>query len=306
MLSKPLIAYQACFVVDDVEQAMAFCASTMGWGPFQHFKIPSAEANYHGWQGQKLTEVALGMAGRAQVELIHVHEGHDAIEQYQHRLGSGLQHLGVLCKSTDEALAHLQPLGGVVNDRNQYGEITFTFMDVPTGPAMIELLERGEQGLPTAEENDNGEKIGLTSASKNERLVLDRATVVTHDIRRSAAFFEQTFGSARTVIESDTLRFENAEGDLQETPAKRCLIDSGVLSLELVEVSASGTNPYAQQLQRGRLHGNHGLVHVGGVNNGTESLSTTESGLWLKREERFKLCSGPDARQSLQLRLTAD
>ncbi|MFK7733458.1 MAG: VOC family protein [Pseudomonadales bacterium] len=310
MTDKQLIAYQACFVVNNVEAAVKFCSEQLGWGPFQHFKIPSQNAQYRDWQGDKLTEVALGMAGRAQVELIHVHSGQDAIQQYQSKMGAGFQHLGVLCQSTDDALAHLGQLGAVLNDRNQYGEITFSFVDVPQGPALIELLERGEQGLPGSQSTDeHGSTIGKTEQSQNARLLLDRATLVTADIESSAEFYAKSFKQRKYVITDETLRYsENSANaktlDTVEVSARRCLIDAGVLAIELIQTLDEGQSVYGKQLKRAAQHGGHGLVHVGGC--GGKELDLPESnrvdGQWLECGESFSLYSGPDELSSIQVR----
>jgi len=297
-----LIAYQACFVVDDVEQAVKFCSSELGWGPFQHFKIPSKNCHYKDWQGDKLTEVALGMAGRSQVELIRVHQGQDSIQRYQTNMGAGLQHLGVLCKDSAQAIKLLGDVGGLMDDQNQYGEVTFTFMNVPTGPSMIELLERGEQGLPTNEERRQGEKIGLTTASHRERIQLDRATIVTADLEQSLGFYSHCFPSKTADIQLETLRIVGNDGRPHKTEARRCLIDAGVLELELIEVSAAGTDPYARQMQRSLVHGGHGLAHVGGKAGSTPIDRNAVQGSWLNSGELFTLRTGPDGRLSLQLR----
>lgn len=309
-MEKPLIAYQACFVVKDVETAVKFCSQQLGWGPFQHFKIPSPDAQYRGWQGQKLTEVALGMAGRAQVELIRVHSGQDAIQQYQSRMGTGLQHLGVLCESTDDALAHVGALGAVLNDRNQYGEITFSFIDVPQGPALIELLERGEQGLPDAQNTDqHGSTIGKTEQSRNAKLLLDRATLLTTDIESAAAFYANSFDQEFINITDDTVRYTekvlttraSGSGDVR---ARRCLIDAGVLGIELIQLLDEDPYFYGQQLVRATQHGGHGLVHVGGCDNSDLDLPGNKriDGKWLECGEVFSVYTGPDDLHSIQVR----
>ncbi|MFK8020841.1 MAG: VOC family protein [Pseudomonadales bacterium] len=302
MPSSELIAYQACFVVEDVEQAVKFCSSELGWGPFQHFKIPSKDCRYKDWQGDKLTEVALGMAGRSQVELIRVHQGQDSIQRYQSSMGAGLQHLGVLCKDSAQAIELLAGAGGSMDDQNRYGEITFTFMNVPTGPSMIELLERGEQGLPTNEEQQQGEKIGLTNASGGERMQLDRATIVTADLEQSLAFYAHCFPAKKAGIQLETLRITDSSGLIHNTKARRCLVNAGVLELELVEVSSAGTDPYAKQMQRSIAHAGHGLVHVGGKAGNVSTDNNAVQGEWLNSGELFTLRTGPDARLSLQLR----
>lgn len=309
-MEQPLIAYQACFVVNDVEAAVEFCTKRLGWGPFQHFKIASQNAQYRDWQGDKLTEVALGMAGRAQVELIHVHSGQDAIQQYQSRMGTGLQHLGVLCQSTDDALAHVSALGAVLNDRNQYGEITFSFIDVPQGPALIELLERGEQGLPDAQSADeHGSTIGKTEQSLNAKLLLDRATLVTNNIESAAAFYASSFKQTNIHITNDTLRYAEKSGKMGESRtaeirAQRCLIDAGVLAIELVQLLDNEQCMYQKQLERATQHGGHGLVHVGGCSRLDLNLPDSKriDGQWLASEESFSVYTGPDQLSSIQIR----
>lgn len=294
-------AYQACFVVADVAAAVEFCTTQLAWGPFQHFKIPSPESSYRGWNGHKLTEVALGMAGSAQVELIQVHLGRDAIEDYQTRLGPGLQHLGVLVKNTQQSLQYLEPAGAIKNDSNQYGEITYTFIDAPNGPAMLELLERGEQGLPTKE--TGGESIGKTASSVDEKLQLDRATIVTSDIQQSAKFFAHCFATDAPSIQHDTLRERFLDSPLIESKAQRCLLNAGVLQIELVQVDAKSDSVYARQLKRAAGHGSHGLTHIGGHSGDCQLPGEPLHGEWLQQAESFQLFPGPDNRLSLQLRI---
>lgn len=296
MPHTPLNAYQCCFVVDDVEAARQFCETHLGWGPFQHFKIPSKNASYRNWQGEKLTEVALGMAGRAQVELIKVHQGFDAIEGHQARIGASLQHLGLLCESSDDSIAALTAAGAVLNDRNQYEDIIFSFMDGPTGTAMFELLERGGRGLPS----DEAERIGDTRASVNENLSLDRATVVCHDIDQAAEFYALAFGWKKYDIVADTLRL-SCDGETKESLHRRCVVNSGVLDIELVEAGSSNTF-YKQRLMEGAIYGDHGLVHIGGAAHQSTLSDAAIAGHWLEGNDKFRLHTGPDGRPSLQLR----
>ncbi len=309
-MEKSLIAYQACFVVNDVAAAVQFCSQQLGWGPFQHFKIPSQNAQYRDWQGDKLTEVALGMAGAAQVELIHVHCGQDAIQQYQARMGTGLQHIGVLCQSTDEALDHVGALGAALNDRNQYGEITFSFIDVPQGPALLELLERGEQGLPSAQSADeHGSTIGKTKPSHNAKLLLDRVSLVTTHIETSAAFYTSSFQQDKYTISEETLRYAKFSSSsvttaAAEVRARRCLMNAGVLEIELIQLLDKDKNMYGKQLERSAQHGGHGLVHVGGRQSLGLNLADSKriDGEWLSCGESFSVYTGPDELPSVQIR----
>jgi hypothetical protein len=99
-----LFPSQVCFVVDDVPSAAAECSKRFGWGPFQTFTATVERAEYKGEYAKRVTDVALGMAGAVQVELVHVHQGIDCIATYQDRYGPGFQHLGIYCRSREAAL----------------------------------------------------------------------------------------------------------------------------------------------------------------------------------------------------------
>ncbi|MDG2304496.1 MAG: hypothetical protein P8R42_07530 [Candidatus Binatia bacterium] len=78
---------QVCFVVDDVAASATDCVECFGWGPFRDFTVRVEKAEYRGWRGRKVTDAVLGMAGRVQVELTHVHEVKDAVAAYQAEYG---------------------------------------------------------------------------------------------------------------------------------------------------------------------------------------------------------------------------
>ena len=154
---------QACFVVDDVPSAAADCAKRFGWGPFETFTADVASARFGDWAGRKVTEVALGMAGGVQVELIHVHEGRDAIASYQAEYGTGFQHLGISVCDRDAVLRHLEAHDATTDSLLGYGDLRIAFVDVPTGKAMFELLER-EKELERELERVKGELLRGGSA----------------------------------------------------------------------------------------------------------------------------------------------
>ncbi len=297
-----LTAYQACFIVEDVPRALQFCEEMLGWGPFQHFRIPLEHAEYRGWSGPKLNEVALGMAGSSQVELMHVHQGQDSMQQYQRDMGTGLQHIGVLCHSTTDAVAHLSALGAEVDDSRQYGDITFSFINSSLGPALLELLERGERGLPTQESMARDMEELTAQRTLNTRLAPDRVTLAVADIAEASRFLGETFSAHREIID-DCLRIRGSNGAIEELLCKRCIVPGGVLEFELVQPMRPGNDPYSRHLRRASAHGNHALVHIGGHTTDLALPGPTISGEWRERAEHFLLCSGPDERCSLQLRL---
>lgn len=289
---------QVCFVVEDVEAAVEECVASFGWGPFHCFTAPVEKAEYRDWIGSKRTDVALGMAGGVQVELIHVHEGHDTVEAYQARYGAGLQHLGISCRDRDQALAALEEIGARTDDRGEHPGIRFAFVDTPTGPGMFELLQAtGEIPPPGAEggaEVGSDGSGGAIAKSRPPSVTLDRATIVTSDLDLALAFYARAFRWEDPQIESCTLRV-----GAQESRMRRARGQAGQLLLELVEPTPGGSDPYARHLVRG----DHGLVHAGGVTSGGDlpGGATTE-GEWLEEGEAFGLYAWSGGSESLQFR----
>jgi len=288
--SAPLLyPRQVCFVVEDVPAAVQFCEETLGWGPFYQFKAPVPTAHYKDWSGEKLTEVALGMAGKVQVEFLHIHQGRDTTADYQAQYGTGFQHLGIHCESRDQALAHLKSLGATVNELNEYPGIRFAFVDVPTGPGMFEILQ------PTAEIADND---GISSSRKmNDRaralFDVDRATMVTRDIDTALNFYASSFDWDCPTAVTATLRY----GD-KETCVRRYIGKAGALQLELIEPNDNSDDPYATHLRRG----DHGLIHAGGVFNGDLLEGEALRGEWLEIQEPFILYDWAGGERALQIR----
>jgi catechol 2,3-dioxygenase-like lactoylglutathione lyase family enzyme len=285
---------QVCFVVEDVATAVEECVASFGWGPFHRFTAPVPEARYHDWTGSKKTDVALGMAGGVQVELIHVHEGHDTVEAYQARYGAGLQHLGISCRDREQALAALEEIGGSVDDQGEYPGIRFAFVDTPTGPGMFELLQATGDTPPPGADSGSGESRAPNAGALPPSVELDRATIVTDDLDRALAFYARAFRWEDTRIEACTLRVGSAESRVRRTRGQ-----AGQLLLELVEPQRGGDDPYARHLARG----DHGLVHAGGLTQGNDlPVGATVEGEWLEDGEVFALYAWSGGPESLQFR----
>jgi hypothetical protein len=285
---------QVCFVVEDVDGAVDECIGRFGWGPFHRFTAAVPEARYGSWVGSKTTDVALGMAGRVQVELIHVHEGHDTVETYQDRYGAGLQHLGIRCRDREQALAALEEIGAALDDQGEFPGIRYAFVDTPTGPGMFELLQTaGDTPPPGAAGGPDGEGADASSPS----VILDRATIVTGDLDRALAFYSRAFRWEDARVESRTLRFGHSESCVRRVRGQ-----AGQLELELIEARRDGDDPYARHLDRG----DHGLVHAGGVTRGGDLWAgATIDGEWLEDGEAFALYAWSGGVGSLQLRRTS-
>jgi len=293
MSSPPrLYPSQVCFVVEDVPSAAKDCAARFGWGPFMEFTAKVDDASYRDWRGAKRTDVALGMAGPTQVELIHVHEGRDAVEAYQAEYGIGFQHLGVGVKSRDAALAHLESLGASVNELLEPTGLRIAFVDLPTGDAMFELLE------PTGEK---AEGFDLEEAQKRpgasepitpntSLFAIDRATIVASDMDGALAFHAHSFGWKDARPETQTLRHPGGETRIERYKGR-----AGTLTLEILSPSEQSDDPYSAHLLRGA----HGLVHAGGQQaHGDASPDAPFE--WLETGERFALEGWAGGSASLQ------
>lgn len=285
-MSQPdsrLYPWQVCFVVDDVETAIAECGRRFGWGPFERFTAEIEDVEYRGRVARRVTNVALGQAGRVQVELVHVREGFDCIATYQQRYARGFQHLGIGCRSRDAALERLESLGARLDDLNEYGGIKIAFVDVPTGPGMFELLQpTREDAGPAGETMPHDEHIPVVE--------IDRATIVTDDMDAALEFHAQAFDWRDIRAEQQTLRYEGGEVRLA-----RAIGRAGLLEIELVEGRTGGSDPYSAHLARG----DHGLVHAGAL---TSAEPAGSGGCWLETGEHFWLEDWPGGASGLQLR----
>jgi len=285
--STRLFPTQVCFVVDDVPAAAAECTRCFGWGPFHQFTVRVPEARYRDWTGLRHNDVALGMAGKVQVELVHVHEGREPIEEYQARYGAGFQHLGIACRSLDATLGRLEDLGAVLAESNEHEGIRIAFVDVPTGPAMFELLQ-----FPPRGEGDPGIQASAMP-SQGEVFALDRATIVTADIQSTLAFYAAAFGWEAARPKIQTLGYGSATNAFQRYVGR-----AGNLELELLEPQEGADDPYSQHLARG----DHGLVHAGGSLCGDVLPGASVECEWLEIGAAFALHDWVGGPRSLQVR----
>jgi catechol 2,3-dioxygenase-like lactoylglutathione lyase family enzyme len=277
---------QVCFVVDDVAAAADACEKRFGWGPFHRFSARVLDAEYKGWRGVRATDVALGMAGRVQVELIHVHEGRDAIADYQAEYDSGFQHVGVSVRDRDAALRHLEALGATADSLLEYEDLRIAFVDTPTGKAMFELLQPKKKP-------GEGEAVSRRGrAQRPDCLALDRATVATPDLDAALAFYAAAFGWEGLRPERLTLDVAG-----RRSTARRVLGRAGALDLELIEPEPGAADPYSLHLARGA----HGLVHAGGPATSAVSLGAGLECEWVGTGERFSLHEWAGGPRALQL-----
>ena len=281
-----LTPYQVCFVVDDVDEAAAECQERFAWGPFRSFRSTVEDLHYQGRPARRVADVAVGMAGRVQVELLHVHDGVDCLAAYQARHGRGFQHLGIDTPSRDTALARLEGLGARLDHLDEFEGIQIAFVDVPVGPGLFELVDR-TTGAP------RGGGATLPKPVAASRLSIDRATVVTDRMDVALDFFASAFGWRNVAAESATLRWDTEEAHLS-----RALGTAGRLEIELVEGRPGGRDPYSRTLARS----GPGLVHAGGVVVADDDWPESVAYCWLEAGETFALADWSGGAGALQLR----
>jgi catechol 2,3-dioxygenase-like lactoylglutathione lyase family enzyme len=279
---QPLAAVQTCFVVSDMDEAVRRAEEEFGWGPFLRFSAPSRGSD--GREGT--THVALGNAGRAQVEFVALENVDDTIGEYQARYGSGFQHLGVFCRDIDAARAALGRIGAATRQTGDHPGIRFAFLDAPTGTGMIELLQPDEN-VPTPEKPPR----------ERAALAIDSATLVTADLASALQFFGHTFGWDELDVTEDTLELDGAEVGT----ANRASGQAGLLRLEFVEPLA-GDNLYTRHLAQR----DHGLVHVGAVGTQNPASRASGQGRWIEGGERFCFLDTPFARHGVRLALAGE
>lgn len=280
---RPLAAVQTCFVVQDIDAAVKRCEQDFGWGPFLRFSAPSSGPD--GDEGT--THVALGNAGRTQVEFIALENVDDTIGEYQARYGSGFQHLGVYCRDIDAARAALDRIGASTRQQGDYPGIRYAFLDTPTGNGMIELLQPDEN-VPTPKQ----------AGAERSALAIDSATIATPNLSRALDFYAHVFDWDTLEISEDTLEIDG------ESVGTACRADgmAGRLRLEFVE-PLSGDNLYTRHL----AERDHGLVHVGA---NARSVDDTQQafgrGRWLVGGEQFCFRATPFSECGVRVALPAD
>ncbi len=294
--NKPrLTPLQVCYVVDDVAQATQFCESALGWGPFNQFTAEVESASYRDWSGSKRVDVALGMAGAVQIELMHIHDGEDPVATFQSHYGTGIQHLGIHCKDRDEAIAFLNSVGSPTNEVSEYPGIRFAFMDTPTGEGMFELVCPTESFASS--EVSGGTSVDSAAANSTGNTVR-RVTIATEDIVGCVNFYASAFGWQDVRVDEVSYVFDG-----EEYTARRTRAQAGLLEFEFVQPAADDNSPYSQHLARG----GHGIVHAG-VAMDAGSLAGQAAqfpgaglrGQWLDTGEAFSLHSWQGGPHSLQ------
>jgi hypothetical protein len=136
---------QAGYVVDDIEEAMAYWSSELGVGPFfYNERVPIENYRYLGESYSVHNSVALANSGPLQIELIQTRNGAPSMyRDFQEAGRLGLQHVAYWTESFDEDLERLTRRGFEVVMSGEVGPRgRFVYFDTEYHPGtVIELSE---------------------------------------------------------------------------------------------------------------------------------------------------------------------
>ncbi|MEZ5656424.1 MAG: VOC family protein [Sphingobium sp.] len=135
---------QICWVVDDIDAAMASWTKVMGIGPFYIFRdLQIDTVRYRGMPTSTHFSIAMAQAGGVQIELAQQHCNNpsayrDLVESGE----NGLHHIAIYVADYDAALAHFTDQGLVAAIEGTFGEMRFAYVDTsePLG-CMVEIIE---------------------------------------------------------------------------------------------------------------------------------------------------------------------
>lgn len=136
---------QVCFVVPDIDAAMASWTHTMGIGPFFVFRDLDIDTVKHRGAPTRVTfHIALAQAGGVQIELAQqVSDAPYAYnEVYPNGSEGGLHHLAIYVSDYHAALTHFSDQGIEASVTGMFGDMHFAYVDTRAQlGCMIEIIE---------------------------------------------------------------------------------------------------------------------------------------------------------------------
>jgi Glyoxalase/Bleomycin resistance protein/Dioxygenase superfamily len=136
---------QVCWVVSDIDAAMANWTQTMGIGPFFVFRDLTIDTVRHrGTPVSTRFHIAMAQAGEVQIELAQqVSDGPYAYnEVYPKGSDGGLHHVAIYVADYPAALRHFTDRGFELSVEGLFGEMHFAYVDTrATLGCMVEIIE---------------------------------------------------------------------------------------------------------------------------------------------------------------------
>lgn len=135
---------QVCWVVDDIDAAMANWTQVMGIGPFLIFRdLKIDTVRYRGTPTSTHFSIAMAQAGGVQVELAQQHcDNPSAYRDLVAKGRNGLHHIAIYVSDYDAALAHFTDQGLVAAIDGTFGDMRFAYVDTAEKlGCMVEIIE---------------------------------------------------------------------------------------------------------------------------------------------------------------------
>jgi hypothetical protein len=136
---------QVCWVVPDIDVAMANWTKTMGVGPFFVFRDLTIDTVKHrGTQVSTTFHIAMAQAGGVQIELAQqVSDGPYAYnEVFPNGSADGVHHVAVYVADYAAAMKHYTDLGFEPSVEGLFGDMHFAYVDTrSTLGCMVEIIE---------------------------------------------------------------------------------------------------------------------------------------------------------------------
>lgn len=135
---------QVCWVVPDIDVAMANWTRTMGIGPFYIFRNLTLDTiRYRGEPASAEVSIAMAQSGGVQIELAQQHSG--APYAYSEVFGAGetgVHHIAIYVADYAAALRHFTDQGFEPSVEGKFGDMHFAYIDTRSSlGCMVEIIE---------------------------------------------------------------------------------------------------------------------------------------------------------------------
>lgn len=135
---------QVCWVVEDIDRAMANWTQVMGIGPFYIFRdLRIDSVRYRGTPTSTHFSIAIAQAGGVQIELAQQHcDNPSAYRDLVEKGRDGLHHIAIYVADYPAALAHFTDQGLVPSIEGTFGAMRFAYVDTSEKlGCMVEIIE---------------------------------------------------------------------------------------------------------------------------------------------------------------------
>ncbi len=135
---------QLGFAVKDLDRAVEYYVSKLGWGPFRIREMEIKGAVFKGKKGDARLKVAIA-DGAPSIELIQVLEGETPHTEFLRTRGEGIQHLGYRTNDIKGMVARFAAQGIKPVWQLDMEWTSFAYLDTDkTGGVMVEFVQMNQ------------------------------------------------------------------------------------------------------------------------------------------------------------------